>query len=191
VLSALNSDRIFELLEYIRTELKPDRSEVMYVRGEPRAPAAAQVSLDRFQEVHEWLKKNARPKNFLDRLREQLAMAKRELIIETVRENKMTLPCRAGTKLIVMEPDGWVRPCEMLSVKYPVPPPSLGAKDFRLGSLRESDYDLMKILGSDQAQKVNNFIRAGECRCSYECAALANLVFSPGQMPRIFWKAFR
>ncbi len=191
VLSALNSDRIFELLEYIRTELKPNRSEVMFVRGEPRTPGAAQVSLDRFKEVHEWLKKNARPKTFLDRLREQLAMAKRELIIETVRGNKMILPCRAGGKLIVMEPDGWVRPCEMLSVKYPVPPPSLGAKDFRLGSLRESGYDLMKILGSAQAQKVNNFIRASECRCSYECAALANLVFSPGQMPRIFWKAFR
>jgi len=190
VLSAFNQERIFELLKFVKSDLQPDRMEVMLARGETREASAKNVSIEKFREVSEWLEKEAgKPEGFLDRLREELAKEKRKLIIETVSKNRMILPCLAGIKLIVIEPDGWVRPCEMLSLIYPTPQPALGLKDLRLGNLREENYNLLELLQNGPAKKVKNFIQAGQCHCSYECASLANLVFRPGQAARIFWKA--
>jgi len=198
VLSGLNQDKIFDTLKYIRSELKPDRMEVMYARGKMRNPAAAKVAIEKFREVCRWLEKErGRPSSLVDRMREELGREKRSLIIETVSRNTMVMPCLAGRKLLVMDPEGKVRPCEMLE--------SLSASESQisnlkaqskqqakwlLGELRESEYDLGKILQSDQAQKLLGFIERSSCHCSYECAALADLAFSPGSMLGILLKAW-
>jgi len=205
VLSGLNRGDIFETLKYIKGELKPERMEVLFARGEPRNPAAIQVSIDQFKEVNDWLEKESpRPKTLVDRIRWSLAEEKRNLIINTVSKNQMILPCLAGKKLVVLEPDGRVRPCEILSsresrisnfkfqisdLKSQTSPNRSGPDNFWLGSLRESDYDLRRILRSEQAKKVLSFIESGGCHCSYECAALADLAFRPKRMFRIFLRS--
>ena len=162
----------------------------MWPRGETREPEAKNVSLEKFRAVSEWLDREAgRPAGMMDRMREQLAREKRKLIIETVSRGRRVLPCLAGSKLVVLEPDGWVRPCEMISLLYPAPPPESGLQDLRLGNLREHNYNLLELLKGERARRINNFIRAGQCHCSYECAALADLAFRPQSALRVFWKA--
>ena len=190
VLSALNRDEIFKTLEYIKIELLPDRMEVLFARGTPRNPDAIKVPIERFQEVAAWLdKESPSPKSFMDRVRRELARQKRGLIVETVLKNRMVMPCLAGSKLIVMEPDGRIRPCEMLETLYPSPPAQLGRENFFMGDLRKSNYDLEKILKSDASQKIRDFIAHSSCHCSYECAALADLAFRPSSVFKLFLKA--
>jgi len=191
LLNALNQEKIFELLEYIKAKLNPDRMEVLFIRGLARNPATQNLSIEKFKQVSGWLdKENSQAsKNFIDRLRAELAKQKRKLIIETVAQDKMLLPCKAGRKLLVMEPDGKVRACEMLDCIYPHPPAQLGLDNFLLGDLRAENYDLKNILKSDRAKKILKFILQSHCHCSYECAMLANLVFSPSQMIKISLKA--
>jgi len=190
VLSALNQEGIFEILEFIKRELKPDRQEVLFARGNPRNPDAIKVPIERFQEVAAWLdKESPSPKSFMDRVRRELARQKRELIVETVSRNRMVMPCLAGSKLIVMEPDGRIRPCEMLETLHPSPPSTLGLENFFMGELRKSNYDLEEILKNDASKKIRDFIERSSCRCSYECAALADLAFRPSSVFKIFLKA--
>jgi len=190
VLSAMNSENIFELLNQLKAEMRPDRQEVMFPRGNPRNPASIEVPIKRFKEVSEWLDREAgRPSGFLDRVRAELAHQKRELIINTVARDRSVLPCLAGRKLVVIEPDGRVRPCEMLESVFNAPPANSGLEDFSLGSLRENDYDLLKILNGERARKLRGFISNSACHCSYECAALADLAFKPEHMARVFLKA--
>jgi MoaA/NifB/PqqE/SkfB family radical SAM enzyme len=164
--------------------------EVLLARGNPRNPDAAKVSIERFKAVAAWLDQEAPgPKSFMDRVRRELAREKRGLIVETVSQNRMALPCLAGRKLIVLAPDGKVRPCEMLETLYPSPPPGLGLENFLMGDLRESDYDLGSILKNDAAGKLRDFIDHSSCHCSYECAALADLAFRPASVFKIFLKA--
>ena len=189
VLSALNQDGIFEILEYIKRELKPDRQEVLFARGVPRNPDAIKVPIERFKEVAAWLNKESTvPRSFMDKFRRELARQKRELIVETVSQNRMVMPCLAGSKLIVMEPDGRIRPCEMLETLHPSPPSSLGLENFFMGDLRKSNYDLAEVLKNDASNKLRDFIGHSSCHCSYECAALADLAFRPTSVFKIFLK---
>jgi MoaA/NifB/PqqE/SkfB family radical SAM enzyme len=210
VFSALSQSEIFDTLKYIKSEMKPDRVEILFARGVPRNPAAGKISIEKFKEAADWLaKESPRPEGFMDRLRDELAREKRSLIIEAVSKNMMITPCLAGKKLIVMEPDGRIRPCEMLDTMAGKESHISDLKSQReakkfeegkkrkekatdntwLGSLRESDYDLSKILASEQAKRVLNLIDKSSCHCSYECAALADLVFSPSSMLKIFLKS--
>jgi len=191
LLNALNQAQIFELLEYIKAELAPDRIEALFIRGLVRNPETKNLSIEKFKPVSDWLDKENQKvkKNFIDRVRAELAKEKRKKIIETISQDKMLLPCQAGKKLLVFEPDGKVRACEMLDYIYPQPSAQLGLDNFLLGDLRAENYDLKKILNSDRAKKILKFIRQSQCHCSYECAMLANLAFSAPQMIKISVKA--
>ena len=185
VLSPLNQDKIFDILEYIKSELTPDRIEVNLLRGTPRQKELAPANLDIFQEVAEWLNKNSQAYSFKDRLRLELAKEKRKMLIKALKEKKMPISCQAGKKLIVLFPDGEVLPCELFS-------DAVSKADERkpsLGNLRDYNYNLNQLLQARRARALLKRIKQTNCYCSYECAHLANIVFSPLQMAKIFFKS--
>jgi MoaA/NifB/PqqE/SkfB family radical SAM enzyme len=80
---------------------------------------------------------------------------------------------------------GLVYPCEILPQLFPEADPAAGIEDWSLGSLRESDYDLGKIMGSERARRARAWIKDKRCYCTFECAAYNNIVFSPRQWPSV------
>jgi len=66
---------------------------------------------------------------------------------------------------------------------------SQNLSEISLGNLREFNYDLSRLLKSPQAQTILRQLEKADCFCSYECAHLANLVFSPRIMLKIFLRA--
>nr|NIP27844.1 hypothetical protein [Phycisphaerae bacterium]NIX01870.1 hypothetical protein [Phycisphaerae bacterium]NIX31657.1 hypothetical protein [Phycisphaerae bacterium] len=84
--------------------------------------------------------------------------------------------CVAGRKMITLTEKGLLTPCEML---YQLKP----TIDSNLGNVRDYDYDILKMLASDQAKKLRKYIEDTHCSCSYECAALCNVVFHKKQWP--------
>ena len=93
--------------------------------------------------------------------------------------------CRAGRTMVELDPYGNVLPCEMLPQLMPSGDPDAGIGDWGLGSLRETDYSIGRIMESKKAERVRKWIREKKCRCTFECAAYNNLVFDPRSWPGI------
>ena len=89
----------------------------------------------------------------------------------------MVLPCVAGDKLIVINEIGDVYPCEILPMK--------------MGNLREAEYDIKRILSSKKAKKIKNFIKDTRCRCTFECATNANIVYDVKSYPKLLLGVIR
>lgn len=187
VLSSFNRGKIIETLEKMDRDFDFDRHEVMMARGSTRDPVATEVSIDDYEEAHDWIKRHDRLDggSLFGRVNYQMALMMREKLMRTVREKRMVLPCLAGSKLAVVEADGTTRPCEILHVLYPEGRPESGLPDFELGNLRDNDHDLGKIMRSDKARRVIKFIRDSRCHCTFECALFNSIVFSPRQWPEL------
>jgi MoaA/NifB/PqqE/SkfB family radical SAM enzyme len=187
VLSRFNRDQIIATLGEMGREFSFDRHEVMLARGSTREPSATEVSIDDYEKAHRWIERHDRAgsRTLFGRINYQLALSMRESLMRTVREDRMILPCLAGSKLMVVEADGLVRPCEILHTLLPEGRPDLGLADFTLGNLRENDHDLRNIARSDRTRRVVEFIRDSRCHCTFECALFNSLVFNPRQWPKL------
>lgn len=86
-------------------------------------------------------------------------------------------PCTAGTKLVVISETGEVRLCELRSEV--------------LGSLRESGYDLSRVLQSPGARETVARMRHDRCACTWECALAMSLLKSPRHLPAIVRESLR
>ena len=84
------------------------------------------------------------------------ALEKKRFFLGMQRKNldrkKHNVPCLAGRSIAVLEPNGAVRPCELLDI---------------FGNVRNFDYDLPKLLRSPDAMKVKEWIRDTTCECTH------------------------
>lgn len=94
-----------------------------------------------------------------------------DIIYDSVKNNKMTLPCKAGKTGFVLTANGEILLCEVL--------------DIRLGNIRQYDYDPMKVLSSPKAVEEMRKIIQDQCHCSWECFQSMNTVNSPRIYPRV------
>ncbi|MBI4698270.1 MAG: hypothetical protein HY758_05010 [Nitrospirae bacterium] len=83
--------------------------------------------------------------------------------------------CSAGKNIIVLEPDGQVKLCELL--------PSVG-------NLKEYNYDIEVLLKNDRTKRQMAEI-ADHCRCTHVCfinMSVANDIKTPFKLPYYFLK---
>ena len=100
-----------------------------------------------------------------------------KIIKQTIERQKQVLPCKAGEKSIVISSEGDVFPCEMLNRSF--------------GNVRDYDYDVRKILFSDNARKIKSFIRNKKCFCTWECIIPLNIIFNIKSYPTLFKDFFK
>jgi len=103
----------------------------------------------------------------LTRLTEALRLTYYDLAIRILMERRQVIPCYAGISNVHINYDGEVWPCCVLGYSKP------------MGSLREEDYDFQKVWRSDQADRVRNYIKDGNCACPLANQAYSNIVCSP------------
>ena len=103
------------------------------------------------------------------RLKAAQDILQRRLIHETEQKQKRLIPCYAGTLNIVLAENGDVFPCETLSDK--------------MGSVRDYDFDIKRLLNSKEAKSAAREIRKGGCHCSHECYFMTNILFNPKMYP--------
>jgi MoaA/NifB/PqqE/SkfB family radical SAM enzyme len=163
------------------------RVQSLWVRGRPHDPAALAADLAAYEQCARSLA-GRRASRGLGRVKEALAELVRETVARTVKDDRLVRPCRAGVTMVEVEPDGVVYPCEMLPQLKPEGVAGKGIESWALGSLREADYDIRKVMASATARRVAAWIGDSGCYCTFECAAYNNLVFSPGQWPRILYR---
>lgn len=176
VFSTYNQEDIFKVHDYIENQLGCYQA-LCLVRGESKNKDAGQVDLDRYREISDHLEKaeTGRRHRFPFALTGKLIdQVIKDLVLRTVKEEKMIIPCLSGKKSLVIYQDGGVYPCELLGKGY--------------GNIREYDYSVKKILATRTAKEINRHIKDRKCHCTFECPLPLNIIYSPQGLYWLFKK---
>lgn len=179
-LSQANANRFQATLDTVHA-LGPDQIELNRVRGITANPTLCGISDDTYDAACRHLAAISGGTRGLTRLLTRLDQAMRTIVRRPERPWPCG-PCLAGRKLVVIQADGTVLPCEMLRTVRAKDAPAYG--DFVLGRLDAHQDDLNALLASPQARRITDYISQTGCRCSFECAILATISYRP-------WRAWR
>ncbi|MFC1631922.1 radical SAM protein [Candidatus Omnitrophota bacterium] len=175
VLSSFNKAEIFQIIDYVQERIAPDTHSIDLARGNTKEQAAREVSLEEYKEVIDYVKNKSRGKTGLFQTLLELMM---EVIFQTLKKDRMVLPCVAGRRMLTLTDDGLIVPCEMLNQISP-------ERDSIMGDLRKNNYDIKAILNTQKSKSVVNWIKRSNCYCTFECATSWNIVFNPKMYPKI------
>ncbi|MBS3098117.1 radical SAM protein [Candidatus Woesearchaeota archaeon] len=179
VFSYYNQDRVVDVFKWVNANLKVDNHILGLVRGNTKEKIAKNISIKKFEEAAKFVegltaKKGRRRKDIRLKLLIALKLVMREIIINTLKCNRMIIPCTAGKRMVVLTEEGDVYPCELLNMK--------------MGSLREADYNIKNILNSKNSKKIVQWIKKTKCYCTFECAIQNSLIYNFKQYPEILKK---
>jgi len=105
------------------------------------------------------------------RLKAAQDIVQRRLIHATTTAQKRLIPCYAGRLNLVLTENGDVFPCEIL--RNPV------------GNVRESGYDMRRVMRSEKAEGVIRAIEGESCYCTHECYLMTNILFNARLYPAL------
>jgi radical SAM protein with 4Fe4S-binding SPASM domain len=88
-----------------------------------------------------------------------------------MRQKRRTIPCYAGKLNLVITESGEAYPCESFSL--------------HMGNIRDAEYDVIRLLKTEQAQKVVHSIEETGCFCTHECYCMTNILFNPSMYPAV------
>ncbi|MFH1108848.1 MAG: radical SAM protein [Planctomycetota bacterium] len=176
VISKYNWDRVNELYDFVRERFAVDGHAFLLARGSTKEPDAKDVPLAAYRAMSDILKREEhRSGQYLSMPLRAVTSTMRAMLERVAEHDEYVIPCVAGRKLVEVFSNGDVVPCELIE----------GRRDPHLGNVRDFDYDIVKLLRAKKAQQMRRFIRNTKCRCTFECAMYASLVFNPMQYPKI------
>lgn len=100
-----------------------------------------------------------------------LRIAKNKHLKEVLRTKDMYNKCNSGKRVIVINERGEVFPCEPLW--------------FRVGDLRKNNYEISRILHSNQMQEFRRKIAREKCNCHWGLPLSNSLIYKPEYYPLI------
>jgi len=170
--SSFNKNHIKETFKYCKKYFKKSHILMSLVRGDTRDKKAKNITVEEYRDVADYynklFKSENRPLKIAVRSLSKMVKNQVATIMET---GKMPVTCHVYTKLIVIQSNGDVFPCEYLTKK--------------LGNLKKSDYDINRILNMRKNKKINQSIKNRECVCTWECALSNNIACDPRQYPTL------
>jgi len=152
---------------------------VSLIRGEMFQDDLKQVDLDKYKKVIDRLESDLKKRlasmyRFRGgKLKAAQDILQRRLIYTAARETKRTSPCYAGKLNLVLTETGDFYPCEDFS------------EDMKFGNVRETEFELQRLLKSDRGSKVLEFIEKKGCHCTHECYFMTNILFNPSRYPAL------
>ena len=177
--SHYNQDHLIETIDYVSEHFPEVNNHILsFTRGCVRDEKTKDVDPDKYEEAvrYVWLKTGGNEPRFLSRLFRSLQKVSREITMRTLVEKRRIVPCVAGNKIIVVDEQGSVFPCELLGKK--------------MGNLRDVDYDLKIILDSDKGREIRAEINTKKCFCTWETINHFNPIFDIHSYPRIIKNLF-
>ncbi len=174
-----NQEYIDEVIDKVQTLPQVKTHTVSLIRGEVFRDDLKQVDLDKYKKVIDRLESDLKKRlasmyRFRGaKLKAAQDILQRRLIHEASRQSKRTAPCYAGKLNLVLTETGDLYPCEDFS------------EQMKFGNVRESEYDLQKLLESDRSRQILQFIHDMGCHCTHECYFMTNILFNPSRYPAL------
>ena len=178
VFCATNQDKMTETIQLVDDLDQIRTHTISLIRGEVGDASLKKVDLDKYKAACKLLAFKLRKSRSAGYgfqgggLKAAQDIIQRRLIYKTSLQNRQFVPCQAGRLTAVITETGDVYPCESFSDK--------------LGNVRESNYEIRKILNGKQGKAVKAAIKREKCHCTHECYMMMNILFSPGQYPSLF-----
>jgi MoaA/NifB/PqqE/SkfB family radical SAM enzyme len=180
VLTPWNRNDLDDLRTFLDANVAFDDLSLIYPRGNAHDPRFKRVTLAEYRQAKKTFEATrAHPGSFA-RLYQAIAREATRGIEDYLERGPDGYPwtCVAGRKLITLTEKGLLRPCEMLcQIKPDI--------DSDLGNVREHDYDIPRMLASDKGKRLRKYVKETHCSCSYECAAMCNVVFHKKRWPAL------
>ena len=169
-----SENNLLDTLKYLYKNFSFDNLSVTYARGKIKDEKLKKVSSEKFREINDFInsKKRSKETRMFYSLFRAVGTASRDIIMDAAFNDKFNLPCVAGKKIIIIYETGDVHPCEILNKK--------------LGNIKDYDYDLHKLLKNQQTKKTTKWIKETKCKCTFECAASASVVWNIKAYPKLF-----
>ena len=179
VFTASSEIYLLDALKTIDKDFKFDNMSVTYARGTVKDDSLKNVSKNRYIEINNFLEEREKnkEKRLLYPLWRGVNSVSRENLMRTVFDDEFVTSCVAGRKLLVVSETGEVQPCEILGKS--------------IGNLRNHDWDLKKLLKENSVNKMQKWIKETKCKCSFECALAANVVWKPKNYPKVLASAVK
>ena len=179
VFTAKSEDSMLDIMKTLNKNFNFNNLSMTYARGDIKDPSLKTNSKDKYIEVNNFLEtvERSKEKRHLYPFWRGVRDVSRQNLITTVFDDQFVTPCVAGKKLMVVSETGEVYPCEILGKS--------------MGNLRDVDFDMRKIQDQQVNKELVNWIKDTKCKCSFECALGANVVWNPSQYPRMTVSSFR
>lgn len=175
VYTAMNADSISETADFFIKNLKVPYT-VCLVRGEDiQNNDYKKVDVDHYYKTYKKIMKDNEivfSNNYpYKNIRLAVEDVMTEINLNSAKNNKATLSCKAGKKGFVLNSSGDMLLCELLNI--------------HLGNLRDHNYDPMKILNNHNSKHHMKEITDNKCHCTWECFQRMNIVHSPNMYPKV------
>jgi MoaA/NifB/PqqE/SkfB family radical SAM enzyme len=176
VISQHNVGRFAQIREHVRGEIGPDSfiTELAEERVElDTIGLDITPPLDQYAAVVDQLSADieAEPADGVAGIAQAFRSHYYQIAQRTLREQRQILPCYAGVASGHIAPNGDVWTCCIRAEP--------------IGSLRESDYDLLPIWRGARADSLRDSIRQGECHCPLANAAYTSMLNDPTSLARV------
>ncbi len=173
-----NEPEIEAVTDFIRKNLKVNSHLLILVRGNIKNPQNKLVDPEVYYSYAKKITKtvNRNKQKPFSRISEVITEMSVDKIFDIIVNNQAVLPCLAGKKLLVIDPDGNLRPCEYLDKSF--------------GSLRNNNFHINKLLKNNNGKEICDYIKKSGCFCTWECSMQANIIYNPFVWPEIAMRFF-
>ena len=174
-----NQDDIEGVMNLVQTLPGVKTHTVSLIRGEVFRDDLKQVDLEKYKKITARLESDLKKRvaavySFRGaKLKAAQDILQRRLIYEAAQETRRTTPCYAGKLNLVLTETGDLYPCEDFS------------EQMKFGNVRESEYNLQRLLKSDKGMEILKFIDDKGCHCTHECYFMTNILFNPSRYPAL------
>ena len=169
-----NENTLLKTLQLLDDNFDFDNLSITYARGDVPKPELKCTSNQKYIEINKFLQNKLRKKESRSLYQVWRAVndVSRDNLMRTVFNNEFITPCVAGRKLVVLSETGEVLPCEILGKSF--------------GNIRDYDYDIKRLLANTINQQfIKKKIIDSKCKCSFECALAANVVWNYKAQPKL------
>ncbi len=172
-----NQDRMDGIIDFVKGLKNIKTHTISLVRGNLSDKGFKNVDAEKYHRAVGRLEQNLKNKtSSVYRFRGAGIKAaqdilQRSMIHRTMQEKRRLIPCYAGRLNVVLTENGEVFPCEILTAS--------------LGNVRNHDYDITKVLASENALKAVGSIMDNGCYCTHECYFMTNILFNPRLYPSL------
>jgi len=167
----VNMEEIRKLTTYLYERCpKMDHHNLAIIRGDRKNPTLKGPSLQQYQDLYEYIRRLWAPREegrYGSIVEPMLQWAK----VETVRQERQVVPCKAGRISGVVYANGDVSLCE---IHKPI------------GNLRQKSFP--EIWHSEEARALRQSIAAKECWCTTEVFMWSSIAYQPPHLARAMVK---
>ena len=173
VFTASSETYLLDTIKFLDLNFNFDNMSVTYARGKIKDEKLKNVSKTRYRLINKFLeaREKSKEKRLFYPLWRGVNSVTRENLMRTVFDDEYVSSCVAGRKLLVVSEVGEVLPCEILGKS--------------IGNLRNHDWDLNKLLKENSVKELQKWIKDTKCKCSFECALAANVVWKSKNYSRV------